>query len=392
MANSTHALFCDETGNTGSRFLDPAQPIYAEGGWFVAHKHQARVAQAILALEAEFLAKGAEVKGAELTKSSHGQAFLRRICERVGKTRGVPFIMVVEKRYFVCSKIVETFFDPDYNARIPVAETWDPEKRQGDAELFYGKDESLIIEFAEAYRLKDSARMRTNAENWVTLLRAAKIDEQAERVAGVLPNIEEEIETERKHLASGRFPSGMDSLNLPIVMDVFQFIEQKCPYPCDLVHDQTASFEPLYEYVFGLFSQADPLALEMKDGRRFHMGFKNALSLSFEDSKTSPLIRAADYVVAGTRRFIQLALSDASIPAELTHVAFGMLGSLILNAYAALNPSVGGTPELAKIMASRRWAGKILARLHREMQATLTAKSAGDRRGEWIPGGRLEAK
>jgi hypothetical protein len=28
-------VFCDETGNSGTRFFSPDQPAYAEGGWFV---------------------------------------------------------------------------------------------------------------------------------------------------------------------------------------------------------------------------------------------------------------------------------------------------------------------------------------------------------------------
>jgi hypothetical protein len=30
-----HTLYCDETGSTGSRFLDAEQPTFIEGGWFV---------------------------------------------------------------------------------------------------------------------------------------------------------------------------------------------------------------------------------------------------------------------------------------------------------------------------------------------------------------------
>jgi hypothetical protein len=160
--------------------------------------------------------------------------------------------------------------------------------------MFYARDDSLVQEFAEAYRLMDGPRSKTNAQNWVTLLRACRLSDQAERVAGVLPHLERSIEIDRGHLASGWFPAGMDSLNLFVVSDVFQFVEQHCPYPCDIVHDQTASFEPLYQFVFGLYSRGEPFSVEMRDGRRVCAGFKNALSLSFQDSKMSPAIRAAD--------------------------------------------------------------------------------------------------
>src|SRR5207247_4021638 len=132
--------------------------------------------------------------------------------------------------------------------------------------------------------------------------------------------IEDEIRTEARHLVATDAPRGVDSLNFPIVMAVFQFVEQNCPYPCHIVHDQTAAFEPIYRYFFDKFRNAGPSAIEMKDGRQMRFGFRNALSLSFVDSKTEPLVRASDYVLAGSRRFVQLALDDAEIPPDITHV------------------------------------------------------------------------
>jgi hypothetical protein len=371
MVRPKHTLFCDETGSTGSRFLDPGQPHYAEGGWFVSNSSRDRVAKAILAAENGLAPMATELKGADLARRPRGQAFLRQVCEAVGGAGGLPFVIIVEKRYAACSKIVETFLDPDYNPRTAFSETWDPEQRQTDAELFYAKGDSLIEEFAEAYRLLDAARLKTNAENWVTLFRACGLRDEASRVAGVLPKLEEEIEIERMHLTSGRFPSGMDSLNLPVVADVFQFVEQDCPFPCDIIHDQTTSFEPVYQYVFGLFSNGSPMSVELKNGRRLCTGFKNALSLTFRDSKLEPLIRAADYVLAGARKFVQLALKNEPISSNLTNVAFASLGTLLLNAYSAGHPSIDTTPELARVMASRSWKRRVFERLHRELASTL---------------------
>ena len=85
MVRPKHNLFCDETGSTGSRFLDPEQPHYAEGGWFVSNSHRDRVAKAILAAENRFSPSAKELKGAELVRKPRGQAFLRQVCEAVGR-------------------------------------------------------------------------------------------------------------------------------------------------------------------------------------------------------------------------------------------------------------------------------------------------------------------
>jgi hypothetical protein len=287
----------------------------------------------------------------------------------MGKTHGVPYVYAVEKRYAVCAALVDTFFDSKYNPMIPTSDLWDPEKRQTEAQFFYETGGTLIEEFAEAYRMKDDAAVRRNAEQWVNHLEARGFKEQAAKVAGVLPQIEREIRTADSHNRPNDVPAGIDSLNFPIVVEVFQFVEQHCPYPCDIVHDQTATFEPIYSHFFRLFSAARPGAIEMKDGRQMRFGFKNALSLSFTDSKTEPLIRAADYALAGTRRFIQLAEQGNPIPADVTHIAFGTLGSLLLKAYTLMHPSLGPMPTLSGYMGSTRWMGQVFGRLQTELKA-----------------------
>jgi uncharacterized protein DUF3800 len=368
MSYSTHTLYCDETGSTGSRFLDPAQPTFAEGGWFIAHEHQQGATDAIIEIEGRYKSGAAELKGASLVKTARGQSMMREVCETLGKLWAVPYIYVVEKRYAVCSKIVETFFDPLYNPRIPNSDTWDPPKRQAEAQFFYDNGGSLIEDFAEAFRLMDATAVKRNAENWVAHLNAASFHEQADKVAGVLPQIEDEIRTEGRHTRADGNPSGIDSLNLPIVAEVFQFVEQHCPFPCDIVHDQNASFESIYRYFFELFTNAKPTVLEMKDGRRMHYGFRNALSLSFADSKAEPLIRAADYELAGARKFIQLAIEGKPIPVDVTWIAFGSLGSILLKAYTHMHPSLEPMPDLSGYMASNQWTQKVFGRLHIELK------------------------
>jgi hypothetical protein len=296
---------------------------------------------------------------------------MRQVCEAVGAAGGIPYIYVVEKRYAVCSKIVETFFDPLYNPRIPNSDTWDPPKRQAEAQFFYENGDSLIEEFAEAYRLMDASAVKGNAERWVSHLSAKGFSEQAGKVAGALPQIENEIRIEGGHTRSNKTPPGIDSLNLPIVAEVFQFVEQHCPFPCNIVHDQNASFEAIYRYFFDLFTKAAPAVMEMKDGRRMRYGFQNALSLSFEDSKTQPLIRAADYALAGARKFVELALADKSIPSDLTLIAFGNLGPILLNAYTQMYSSLEPMPQLSGFMASNEWSARVFGRLQSELSNVL---------------------
>jgi hypothetical protein len=368
MTQASHTLYCDETGNTGSRFLDPAQPLFAEGGWLISHKYKPRADKAILQIESKFGFGARELKGADLVKKAKGQAMLWEICEAVGKNGGIPYIYTVEKRYAVCSKIVETFYDSDYNPTIPTSAHWDPEKRQADAQFFYDHGGQLVEEFAEAYRLKDPGLVSSNANNWIVLLRAKGFYDHVRKIEGVLPQIEEEMRIEAHHSSSAQTPRGMDSLNLPIIVNVLQFVEQHCPYTCDIIHDEIPSLEPAYRWAFETFRNAKRSVLEMDDGRQMHTGFINALSLSFTDSKTEPLIRAADYSLAGTRKFVQHALANEPIPKDLTRVAFSTLGSFLLKVYSHIYPSLGSSPTLSGTMSSTSWNKIVFGRLENEFK------------------------
>ena len=370
-APPAHTLYCDETGSTGSRFLDPDQPTFIEGGWFVSNDERDGARGAIVNLEQEFSRQATELKGATLVKSSRGQALIRTVCETIGKMYGVPYVYAVEKRYAVCATIVDTFLDCAYNANVPTSDLWDPEKRQAEAQFFYDTGGPLIDDFADAYRRKDAAAVRRNAEEWTKHLNASGFKAQAVKLAGVLPKVEREIQSADASNRPQEIPPGIDALNFPIVVAVFQFVEQHCPYPCDIVHDRTASFEAIYAHFFRLFVGAAPAIMELKDGRQMHYGFTNAHSLSFADSKTEPLIRAADYALAGTRKFIQLAIAQEAIPPDLTQIAFGTLGSTLLQALTVIHPSLEPMPTLSGYMGSREWRQRVFGRLMSEMKAAI---------------------
>lgn len=193
----------------------------------------------------------------------------------------------------------------------------------------------------------------------------------ADKLEGVLPEIEDEILAEKRTGESEEIPRGLDSLSLPVVAQVFQFLEANCPYKCDIVHDQIHSFEPVYKYAYDLFAKAQPGVIGLKDGTKVHFGFKKACSLSFADSKTEPILRGADFALAGARYFIDLALQDKPIPPDVTHIAFANLGGILCETFQYMHPELGSFPHLGDIIASRQWASTVFGRLATELQKVL---------------------
>ena len=82
---TTHTFFCDETGSTGAQLHSKEQPMFADGGWIVAHEDCSSAMRLIEQLEAQSGCQGTELKGSKLVKHARGQALLRKASDQMGQ-------------------------------------------------------------------------------------------------------------------------------------------------------------------------------------------------------------------------------------------------------------------------------------------------------------------
>jgi hypothetical protein len=182
-----------------------------------------------------------------------------------------------------------------------------------------------------------------------------------------------DLEARAPHAAG--LPAGLESLNLTIVHSLFQFIEQQSPFFCDIVHDETASLEPIFRYFFDLYAQGPPRRFVMKDGRATVTGYNKIGGLTFATSAKQPLIRAADFALNAIRTFAGLALRDEPIPQSITGGALPHLGAIWCGVLAAMYPDqLEQMPSLGTVMASKQWISKVFRRFHIEAQKLMEAR------------------
>jgi hypothetical protein len=358
-------LYCDESGNTGRNFADRAQPVFIEAGWYVRHAESRALAEKIEELEKRSAYTKAEVKGNKLLKSGKGRGFLRAVSEMMGQS-AIPYFYLVEKRYAICAKMVESLFDPSYNSAVRNEELWDPEARQGLAQNFYDGPEDLIYSFGAAYRAKDADAIHANAQQWLEHFRTQPGSDMATRITAVLPVLNEEMQGEFR--AFDGTPTGYDSLNMPIWVMVFQDMEQHFSGPCDLIHDRIAEFQECFEQTYKLLRDGRPSRMLFKDGRTFTSGLQKVVSLNFAESKTEPLVRAADCIASSTREFAWRAFRGDSIDENLSKAVYPSLGALACWVLSHMHPSVGFFPQLGTLMASSQFCGKVFASIMETMR------------------------
>ncbi len=354
---TSHVFFCDETGNTGPQFYCPDQPIYAEGGWLVPHDRRANLEGAFLEIERSF-GFTLKTKGTRLKDSPRGRECLMTALREMNGA-AIPFFYLVEKRYFTCAKAVETFFDPKYNLSIDPIETHDPEVRKLRADLLYAAPESIIAEFADAFRQEDAAKIAAVGAAWVQALRSNREHGLAMQLQVSLPEIQGNMHREFTKLRSAGFPKGYDTLNAPSLAQVFQVIERSSP-PCDLIHDQCDSMAPIYQHFFDLYRDAQPDVLPKLDGTAEIFGFNRLNSFSFGDSEAHPLLRASDYLVAAAVDLARRAMTGRDISTELHACAQYGLGRMMNQAIGKDAPTQ--SHQIGEIMASDAWVKKVAQR------------------------------
>jgi|LGVE01.1.fsa_nt_gb hypothetical protein len=353
--------YFDESGNSGSRFLDYQQPSYIEGGWVVEKKNIQHISTVITEIESSYPFKIEELKGKQLIKHKRGQELILKMIHEIGRHGGIPILHICEKKYMVCGKIVETFFDPLYNSKIPYADQWNLHKRQKIAQFFYEINLPLVAEFADAYRTKNPEEIQINAQKWVQYLGENNHKELSGLIAHVIPNIKDSLSAE---FPVGDDPAfkGIDSLNIPVWFCIFQHIEQNTPSPCSIVHDKIDTFELAYLESFKILKNASEGIIQFKD-RRWVYPLKNIDSFFFEDSKESPLVRAADFVVGSSAYYIDLVMSGKTIPELLHKIAFSTLGIFLMDLISHLHPQLGPPLNLGSIIGSFEWTKKLFDNL-----------------------------
>lgn len=353
--------YFDESGNSGSRFLDYHQPTYVEGGWAVEKSKIQKLSNLIIEIENSYTSNIKELKGKNLVKHRRGQEFILKMIHEIGQHGGIPILHICEKKYMVCGKIVETFLDPLYNSKVTYADQWNLEKRQEIAQCFYETNIPLIDEFADAYRRKNLEGIANNAQKWVQYLGENNHKELSDLIAHVIPNIEKSLSDEFSIYDKPSF-KGIDSLNIPVWFNILQHIEQNTPSRCSIIHDKIDTFELAYLESFKILKNASEGIINFKD-RMWVLPLKNIDNFIFEDSKKSPLVRAADLVVGCSAYYIELVMSSKAIPNLLHKIAFSTLGIFLMDIITHKYNQLGPPLNLGSIIGSVGWTEKLIDKL-----------------------------
>lgn len=296
----TATFFCDESGNTGVNWADPDQPIFAYAGWLVPNDAQAGVVSALDGIRARFRIQGAELKWSAVGKRANGAAIFRAAFDLLLRNAAMPFFFVADKDYQTAAKIIETYFDPEYNENLADGFTGAFEVKKELAEMVRAAP-SILGEFAAWHRrgteppAGDVLRMADQLREHFAVL--GETD-----VAAVLSSFTAKgIADIQREFAADVWLRTTTGHTLFALLQRLEGFLRANTLEVEIVHDELVRFDALFDLMRGLFRAADGTDAHRVGASVVYHSMPTIKGLRLADSRSEPLIQAADLLAGFVR-------------------------------------------------------------------------------------------
>lgn len=306
--NELH-VFCDESGNTGSNFLDPDQPVYVLAGWGVKFDDLLLASAEVDSCHNRCGIRG-ELHTKKLLKTQKGCKASADLIGNLFALPCLPIFTIVEKRYAVAAKIVDTYLDYIYNPEAPKIVGFNALACSELANLFCDIPEDLLRRFAVAYRMLDISKLEAVALELGAIKDTEIPKEILLAIPRVVPKLPEIVSAEAAFRTSQ--PNNVfGSLNFPIFVNMLCLVEslaERINTIATLHHDGIKEFEQGFRVIFDAYQSSKTTGeIRLTNGAIIPYSLQHISELVMTDSHSSSLIQAA-HVLAGL-------LSEISISA-----------------------------------------------------------------------------
>lgn len=323
-------IYCDEAGNSGPNYLEQAQPFYVLASWVIPYDMLADVAAAIELCRLRYCAQSQELKASNLIKSAGGKRAIIDLIKTFGKIGCIPVFELLEKRYCIAGKVVETFLDPAYNSKVSNAFIPDSTTKREIADtLFNVLPEGVLNNFALAYRNPSVKDFERSLKEIVTFLRGNSCIELGNIIEGSLLHIDELLVAE-----SGKpfFGNMQESINFPAYSDMLMMIEAlgrlNLFEPVKIVHDEIHAYQEGFLRVFSLLKNAKEGVFAFPNGAHLLFPLRCIPHIEFAASHDNSIIQAADVLASSINYLSKLAFQSkpiTDVDVELSSLIFPAL-------------------------------------------------------------------
>lgn len=293
-------FFCDESGNTGNNFLDKKDPFFVLGGWLDKYNNAPNT-EFIHEIE-RILHVQKEMKSTKLIKSVEGRRKINSVINCMIKYGYIPLFSIVHKRFAIAARVVDVLLDPEYNNMISKKITYNEDvmSLKKYAEIIYKLSDSLLNDFAEAYRYLNDDLMRQSIELMAKELIEINRVDLSNKIFNSINFISDNLNDERG-LERNQAPNIFSLYTLFYILDNYGKQER---LNIDFIHDNQKEYGNNMNVIANLVlkERNDNIRYAFKQRQVF---FSSIKSLSFEDSKSNLLIQCSDITVGAVNYILK---------------------------------------------------------------------------------------
>jgi hypothetical protein len=296
-----YILFCDESGNTGTNFLDEKQPYFTLAGWLIKEENIINSNNYIDNLAIKNQIK--ELKSSNLMKNMKGISIIQDVCfELAFAYSAIPYFVCMDKKFMVASKVVETFFDPEYNPYTNYLMTTPVEVKKALATCIC-EDNIIVRKFAKI--IFDGTSTIDDFKSINQCLVELFKNQNHKSVVHVLENLNnsnfQKMIDEYSYISkNGNKKSGL-SLSMTALYSILLKVEvfgQLTKTYTDVIHDELFGYQSDFgDFSSLLFKNTTPAQVGNWD-KYMLSNFQTVKNLSMGISKNIRLLQAAD-ILAG---------------------------------------------------------------------------------------------
>ena len=245
------------------------------------------------------------------------------------------FFIVAEKRYCLAAKIVEAFFDNEYNDRVSTQLSWNNHIKKIIAEIIYNISEGSIEKFAEVHKSPSIANIKGAQIQLINEFRKNGYDQLAYAVEGSDNHLDKILE-EETYTAIGMEKKALKTLNLPVFVSFIQLIEQFSRAidfkKVRMIHDEVAQFQRVFPEIFEMYAKSKSKeTLIFSNGAEMVFSTIKLRHFEMGDSKKHPLIQAGDILSSTLNSYLTKVNNHEGIEPELKDIGEFIIGSILVN-------------------------------------------------------------
>lgn len=296
------SIHIDESGNTGTNWLDNDQRYFVYGGWIIEDKQKEKVNSLYNEWKSK-RQKASEFKSNRIFKSAKGRKEIEEVIYTLIKDRlASPCFIVMEKRFMMAAKVIETFFDAEYNPVLSMQLTQPREIKIKLANVVCNSQTDFLKKFSVLVKgdKVDLVSMKELNKDLVSIFRNENLLDVAEAMSqttdtGLLKMAEEfqSVTTMKgKNFLSLTVPGIINLYHIMNLFSEFNNVEHSSVY-----HDKLRGYDNIFDDITTkLFHDGRQLELFGKDGRYMSNNFNKLKFFSWEESKNDNYIQLADFL------------------------------------------------------------------------------------------------